>query len=115
MDVIDPFPRAAQGSQCIHDITDYYSKLKMAPQISKKTVAQVRIVFIDYWLILYGIPMYLQTDTGTQIVSQFFAVVCAPLGAKHLTIKPYHSQGNGQAEQFIKTILTRLRHNVAER
>lgn len=71
-------------------------------------------LFMEQWLISYGITSYLQTDNGTQFVNRFFAIVRALPGGKHLTTRAYHLHTNGQYERFKETIFTRLRHNVGE-
>lgn len=71
-------------------------------------------LFMDNWIIPYGIPTFLLTYNGLQFVSQFFRTLCSLLGTKHVTTTSYQPQRNGQTERYNKTISYRLRHYLAE-
>jgi len=95
-------------------ITDRYSKLTRAIPVASITAPHVASIFVDHWVIPYGIPEQILSDNGKQFVSKFFAALCAFLGAKLTTTTAYHPQCNGQTERYNKTIIARLRHYVDE-
>ena len=114
MDILGPLPRSKKGNRFITVMTDRYSKLTRAVPSTKTTAPQVALIFLDNWVIPYGIPSYVLTDNGPQFTSKFFACLCAFLGSKLLNTTAYHPQTNGQAERFNRTIVARMRHYVNE-
>ena len=70
--------------------------------------------FFNDWVGPYGPPSFLLTDNGPQFVAKFFAAICLLLGVKQHTITAYHPQTNGQVERYNKTLVSRLRHYVAD-
>ena len=114
MDILGPLPKTKQGNQFVVVLTDRYSKLTRAIPTGKTTATTVATIFVDHWVIPYGIPNYVLTDNGPQFVAKFFASVCLALGVKHVTTTAYHPRTNGQTERFNRTIVTRLRHYVGE-
>ena len=56
----------------------------------------------------FGIPTTVVSDNGTAFTSHLFKEFISKNSIKHLTIAPYNSQSNGQAENSVKTVKTRL-------
>lgn len=114
MDILGPLLKTQQGNQYIVMITDKYSKLTRAIPNSKILSTHMSNIFLDHWIIPFGIPSYLLTDNGPQIVRKLFATVCGSLVVKHVTTTAYHPQTNCQAKRFNRTIVTRLRLYVTD-
>lgn len=72
------------------------------PRRRKRTTQQ--------FLIQYGILTSLLSDNGPQIVSKFFAELCAFLDTKRKTTMVYHPQTNVQFIRYNKTIKASLIH-----
>lgn len=70
--------------------------------------------FLDHWVFAYGAPKYVLTNNGPQFVAKFFDAICTMIGITHFCTTAYHPQTNDQTERFNKTILSRLKHYVAE-
>lgn len=113
-DIIGTFSKTGQGKQSIFVNTDRYSKLARALPKSETTVTHIANVLMDYWPITHDISTYLYTENRTQLARNFFAEVRAPHEVKHVSTAAYHLQTSDQAERFNKTILTCVRHFVAE-
>lgn len=114
MNILGQLPRTASGKQHVVVIMDRYSKLTRAISKAKTTATHDTNVFFDHWVVPYDIPKYHLTGNSPQFVSKFFETICTYLGVKQLTNTAYHSQAIGQVERYNKTIVTRLRHYVAE-
>lgn len=109
MDTDGLFPETAIISSNILDITDRYSKLTRAFQVSKTLTSHITYTFFDHSLILYAIPNYSLTDNNLELFSRFFALINALLFVKPLMTRPYHTQTRDQAS-FDRNILTCFWH-----
>lgn len=94
METVGPFLKETQGSQYILAITDHHSKLAWVISTAKTVATHSANLYMDPWLVTYGLPTYLLAESGTQFVSKFFAAVCALPAGKHLPPAAYYSQIN---------------------
>ena len=62
-----------------------------------------------------GLPKVIQTDRGTNFMSNLFKRVIGQLGAKHVISSPYHPQSQGALERFHATLKSMLRAHCTER
>ena len=95
-------------------ISDRYSKLtRTVPlkNVSAETVAQA---FVSHWVFVYGAPVKLLYDNGSQFTSRVFLAVCKFLRVESVFITAYHPQANGQVERFNCTLVSSLRHYLAD-
>jgi hypothetical protein len=93
---------------------DRYSKamrVVAVPNITTETLARA---FVLNWVAVYGIPLLLLTDNGTQFISKFFQTVFRLLGVKQLFTTACHPSKNGQVERFNQTVLKSVTHFVSE-
>lgn len=52
----------------------------------------------------FGLPKVVQTDQGTNFMSQLFKQVLSQLDIKHEVSSPYHPESQGALEQFHQTL-----------
>lgn len=90
------------------EIIDQYFKLTPAIPTSKTISVHTENLFLDHCINPFGIPTYLLTDNGPQFVSKLFSSIRGYIGLKHPITTTYHSQTNGQAERYYRTIVTRI-------
>lgn len=113
MDILRRLPRTKKRNQYAIEMSDS-SKLTRAVPTAKTSATQVANIILEHWIVPFDIPSYVLPDHGPQFVSKFFATICGFLDVRHLTTTAYHPQTNGQVERFNKTIVTRLRHYLAD-
>jgi transposase InsO family protein len=63
---------------------------------------------------VYGAPVILLTDNGTQFVYKFFQCFCKLLGVKQVFTTAYPPATNGQCERYNRTIRNAITHYFAE-
>ena len=114
MDFLGPLPRTKSGNQHVLVITDRFTKLCRAIPLRNTKAVTTAKTFLEAWVYAYGPPRFLLTDNGRNFTSKFFQSICLAVGTKNLFTTAYHPQTNGQAERFNRTLVTRLRHFVAE-
>ena len=95
-------------------ICDRFTKLVRTVPLTSISSAKVAAAFIKHWIFVYGPPVSVLSDNGKQFTARFFIDVCRILGIKNVFTTTYHPQANGQVERFNRTILSALRHYVAE-
>jgi hypothetical protein len=87
--------------------------MRVVPVTNITTETPARAFVLD-WVDIYGIPLLLLTDIGTQFISKFFQTMCRLLGIKQLFTTAYHPSTNGQVERFNQTVLKSVTHFVSE-
>jgi transposase InsO family protein len=112
MDILGPLPVTSRGNRYVLVITDRFSKLTQTVALPVQTASVVARAFIDRWICVYGIPVTLLTDNGTQFTSKFLAIVTKLLGVHHVFTSAYRAATNGQAERFNATLVDSIAHYV---
>ena len=95
-------------------ICDRYTKLVRTIPLSSISSNKVTLAFLKHWVFVYGPPVSVLSDNGKQFTARLFVDTCRFLGIKNVFTTTYHPQTNGQVERFNRTILSALRHYVAE-
>lgn len=114
INIFGPLPHIVNGNQYVIEMTNGYSKLTRTMPTGTTSSSHVANVLFDSQVAPYGIPAYVLTDNGVQFTCKLFARLCIMLGVNDQTTTAYHPQTNGQEEQYIRAIVTRLGHYFAE-
>jgi transposase InsO family protein len=114
MDILGPLPTSKLGNRYLLVIVDRFSKLTRTIPLRSTVAAEVAKAFVHEWYCVYGPPVVLLTDNGTQFVSKFFQTVCKILGVKQVFTTAYHPQTNGQCERFNRTVLSSITNYVSD-
>lgn len=114
MNLLGSFPESSQSHQYILIIFERYSKPTRRTHTSTTMSTHNASHFYDHEIVPRSISPYILKDNGKQFNSECSSTICFLLDIQRLTTTSYHPQTNGQAESYNKTILTRLRHYVAE-
>jgi hypothetical protein len=115
MDILGPLPKTRHGNRFLLVIADRCSKLTRTVPLRVTTSLAVAQAFCDHWVFVYGPPVSLLTDNGSQFAAKFFQAACAELGIRKVFTTAYHPQTNGQVERYNRTIVEALRAYVSRR
>ncbi|CDF32470.1 unnamed protein product [Chondrus crispus] len=114
IDILGELIITKRGNRYILVISDRYSKLVRTVPLKKISAAHIAQVFVHHWVFVYGPPVKLLSDNGTQFTARFFQNVCRILGIRNVFTTTYHPQANGQVERFNRTLTSALRKYVGE-
>lgn len=85
MDILISFSERTKGNEYVVFTTDRFSQLTSNIPTNQTTTTNVAYVIFHNGIIPYRIPTYTLTDSGTQLTSKLFAILCSHLGTKKLT------------------------------
>lgn len=103
IDIVGPLPRTQRGNKYILTVMDLVTRFPEAypiPDISAVTVAEQLVRFFSS----YGFCKELQSDQGSNFMSELMQVLIHKLGIKQLKSTAYHPQSQGALERFHQTL-----------
>ena len=109
IDILGKLITKSRGNRYILVISDRYSKLVRTVPLKKISAVHIAQAFVHNWVFVYGPPVTLLSDNGTQFTAKYFQNICRILGTRNVFTTTYHPQANGQVERFNRTILSALR------
>lgn len=112
-DVIGPMEESAPKNTFNLAITDRCTDAERFIPLWNTKAAIVAAARLDYAFYAYGSSRYIFTDNGKHLVVRLSDSMCGTLSAKNYLTTAYHSETNGQTEQFSTMTFWLLRHYVA--
>ena len=89
-------------------VVDYFSRFveiaRLTTENSSEVIRQLKILFARH-----GIPCNVVSDNGPQFASRQFAKFAQSFDFCHKTSSPRYPQGNGEAEQAVRTVKSLLK------
>ena len=89
-------------------IIDRFSRWPVAVPLADMQADTVAKAFFEHWVCLYGPPLTISSDQGTQFESALFNALAKLVGATRTRTTPYHPQANGMVERFHRTLKAAL-------
>ncbi|CDF40678.1 unnamed protein product [Chondrus crispus] len=114
IDILGELMTTSRGNWYILVISDRYSKLVRTVPLKKISAAHIAQAFVHNWVFIYGPPVKLLSDNGTQFTAKYFQNICRILGIRNVFTTKYHPQANGQVERFNRTILSAVRKYIGD-
>ena len=99
IDMVGPVHHS-QRKYYLLTIVDHFTKFAEAIVLTDASANTVWQLFYIRWVCVWGCPVFLLSDNGTQFSALEFKERCASLGIKKIFSTPYHPQGNGVVESF---------------
>ena len=113
-DIMGPLPTSSCGNKYILVVTDLFTKWVEAFPLAKTDSVTLAKVLVNEIVCRYGVPRYLHSDQGANLVSEVIKSLCATLGINRTQTTAYHPEGNGQVERFNRTLESMLAKVVAD-
>ena len=112
LDIVGPLPKTDEGNTYILTIQDELSRYAVAVALATTDASTVARAFVECFICIYGIPITILTDCGTNFLSNLFKDVCKLLKIEKTNTTPWHPQSNGYLERSHKTLKAYLRSFV---
>ena len=109
MDILGPLTLSQKGNRYILVVIDQFTKWMECYAIPDQRAEQVAVHFVEQFVLRLGCPLEIQTDQGTNFLSDLFKAVCNLLEVTKKRTTPYHPSSNGQVERSNRTIAAMLR------
>ena len=112
LDIVGPFPASKKGNTNILTIQCNLSKYSLAIPLKNATAESVAEALITRYICIFGCPLAILTDQGTNFTSKLFKAIAKKFRVKKITTSAYTPQANGSIEryhasltQMIKTLI----------
>lgn len=113
-DAIGPLEETEDGNKYILTAVDATSKLaftRAVPNID----AQITLAFYQDLFALFGTPLELVTDRGSNFMAHTVTEFLSGLNIRHTPTTPYNPRSNGACERLNGTLGTALKRIIAEK
>lgn len=114
MDILGPFPRTSRGNKYLLVIGDYFTKWLDAIPVKDQEAITIAKAFVDRIVSIFGTPLQLHIDQGSNFESTVFKQICNLLGVQKTRTTPLHPQSDGMVERGNRTINHMLSAFVSE-
>ena len=113
IDVVGPLPPSSSGHLYLLTIMDTSTRYPEAiplRNIKAKTIVRALLDFFTK----FGLPLEVQTDQGSNFLSNVFQQALAELGVVHIASSAYHPESQGVLERYHQTMKNMLRKYCLE-
>ena len=114
IDIMGPLPQTQTGNRYILVVGDYFSKWMDAWAMTDMETNTIADILVTRVFCLWGLPLHLHSDCGSQFESDLFQKLCSLLGITKTRTTAYHPQSNGMIERFDYTLQDMLSKYVSE-
>jgi hypothetical protein len=114
VDTLGPLPEDENGNKYVILIVDDFSKF-VGLYPTKSTTSEEFAMALVQWVALFGVPLQVRTDGGSQFNSKLSLDLRNLLNYHHLTVVAYHPQANALAERRMAEVMKHLRALVYEK
>ncbi|XP_064090682.1 uncharacterized protein LOC135204397 [Macrobrachium nipponense] len=108
VDIVGPLPKSKGGNQYILTIMDRSTRYPEAiplRNVCSKNIVNGMLQFFTR----FGLPKEVQSDQGSNFLSNIFRQAMQELGIRQVTSSAYHPQSQGAVERYHQTLKTMLR------
>ena len=103
-----PLPLSSDKKCYIVMVTDLFSKWVEAFPVKIIDTGTLATLLIDNVICRFGVPHYIHSDQGANLISSLMVAVCECLGITQTRTSSYHPQENGEVERFNCTMESML-------
>ena len=110
IDIVGKLPRSKKGNIFILTVLDCFTKFAWAFPLSRITSEAIADKLINHIFSVFGLPVQIQSDAGSQLISQIMQELYSILGIKQKKSLPWQPRCNGIVERLHRTLEGSLAH-----
>ena len=107
IDFLGPLPYS-NGYSYLLTIIDRYTKFPQAVPLAEITTENLINALLSHWISIFGVPLALSSDRGSQFTSKLFQDFLSNIGTKHIMTSSYNPHANGEIESFHRRLKASL-------
>ena len=115
VDCFGPLKTSSSGNQYIVIFQDHFSKLVILQPCADITAETLSEILVTRVISVYGCPVILHSDRGSNFLSQHFTHTCKRFGITQNFSTAYRPQSQGLVERFNRTMGSYIRSFVDKR
>ena len=108
IDLVGPMPITESRNQYMLTWHDCLSKYSEAIPLLKIDASHIAVAIAEYFICVYGCPEAIQTDRGSQFVSEIMTSIATLFKIRQYRSSDYHSQSLGSLERSHHTFVEYL-------
>lgn len=114
LDILGPLPLSKEKNRYLLVVQDYFTKWAEAIPIKDIEAVTVAQKFIERVVSIFGVPLSMHSDQGSNFESNVFKEMCNILGIHKTRTTPFRPKSDGMVEKANSTIETMLSAFVSE-
>ncbi|MCG8049195.1 MAG: DDE-type integrase/transposase/recombinase [Candidatus Thiodiazotropha taylori] len=114
IDCVGPLPMTEDGNKYITVAVDYFTKYPFAFASSDIKAETVADKLMDHVVCLFGVPMNLHADQGSNFESNVFRKFCELVELSKTRTTPFAPWSNGETERMNRTLISMLKKMVSD-
>ncbi|CAC5382458.1 unnamed protein product [Mytilus coruscus] len=108
IDILGPLPCSVNNNRYLMVVQDYFSKWTEAIPIPDTEAVTVANKFVERIVTIFGVPLSIHSDQGSNFESHVFKEMCNILGIHKTRTTPFRPKSDGMVEKSNSTIETML-------
>jgi transposase InsO family protein len=110
LDIVGPLPETERGNKYILTFQDDLSKYVIAVPIRQQDAETITREFVVHVILKHGTPRTVQTDQGSNFLSEVFKNTCKLLIIRKIQSTAFHPESQGGLERSHRVLAEYLRH-----
>ena len=114
LDICGPFPVSKKGHRYLMVVSCYFTKWIDAIPLKSQEAQYVATKLVNRFISIYGVPLQLHTDLGSNFESKVFREVCKLLGIDKTRTTVRRPQSDGMVERANRSIQNMISSYISD-
>ena len=114
LDICGPFPVSKKGHKYLMVVSCYFTKWIDAIPLKSQEAKYVATKLVNRFISIYGVPLQLHTDLGSNFESKVFQEVCKLLGIDKTRTTVRRPQSDGMVERAYRSIQNMISSYISD-
>ena len=110
IDILGPLPYTYEGNRYLMVVEDYFTKWTEAIPIKDIEASTVAKKFVERIVTIFGVPLQIHSDQGSNFESAVFKEMCKILGIHKTRTTPFRPKSDGMVEKSNSTLKQCFQH-----